>query len=191
VSIKFTVFGSVPGGQSSWRGQWNVMAADWIVMPLARSSSRKSVTVFPASTSATSLEGRGSLMEELFTSHSLRDTTIVKHALCCGGFALQARLAWPLTPYPMGPNRVNVRDDADIARIFKQRIMRRILDLAVKSCNDERSRWLPGRPAQLRETAPHGRSPAQQRRGDHDYDQVVSDSIILRKPSTRLMGLEV
>lgn len=33
-------------------GQVNVMAADWIVIPLARSAGRKSVTVLPSSTSA-------------------------------------------------------------------------------------------------------------------------------------------
>lgn len=32
-------------------GQLNVMAADWIVIPLARSAGRKSVTVDPSSTS--------------------------------------------------------------------------------------------------------------------------------------------
>ena len=32
-------------------GQENVIAADWIVIPLARSAGRKSVTVLPSSTS--------------------------------------------------------------------------------------------------------------------------------------------
>jgi hypothetical protein len=33
-------------------GQWNVMAADWMVIPRALSAGRKSVTVEPSSTSA-------------------------------------------------------------------------------------------------------------------------------------------
>ena len=37
------------GGEEG--GQWKVMAADWIVMPRARSAGRKSVTVEPSSTS--------------------------------------------------------------------------------------------------------------------------------------------
>lgn len=37
---------------SCWKGgQWNVTAADWIVIPRSRSAGRKSVTVDPSSTS--------------------------------------------------------------------------------------------------------------------------------------------
>jgi hypothetical protein len=48
--------GSWGGGGGVWvlggkGGQWKVIAADWIVMPRARSAGRKSVTVEPSSTS--------------------------------------------------------------------------------------------------------------------------------------------
>ena len=39
------------GSRTPVGGQWKVMAADWMVMPRARSTGRKSVTVEPSSTS--------------------------------------------------------------------------------------------------------------------------------------------
>lgn len=50
------VAGDGDGGGDSWLGggeggQENEMAADWMVMPRARSAGRKSVTVLPSSTS--------------------------------------------------------------------------------------------------------------------------------------------
>lgn len=40
-----------PLGSGGEGGQWKVIAADWIVMPRARSAGRKSVIVDPSSTS--------------------------------------------------------------------------------------------------------------------------------------------
>ena len=49
--------GRESGSDEAWvfvgdGGHENVIAADWMVMPLARSAGRKSVTVLPSSTSA-------------------------------------------------------------------------------------------------------------------------------------------
>lgn len=57
--MRLIVLGSRPGGQSDRGGHWNVMAADWIVMPRCRSRGRKSVVVLPWSTSGAGGEGGG------------------------------------------------------------------------------------------------------------------------------------
>lgn len=48
--------GVLDANGSAEGGQWKVTAADWIVIPLALSAGRKSVTVDPSSTSNRSVK---------------------------------------------------------------------------------------------------------------------------------------
>lgn len=51
--MRLMIFGSTPGGHLSFGGHLKLIAADWMVIFLCASSSRKSVVVLRSSTSRT------------------------------------------------------------------------------------------------------------------------------------------
>jgi hypothetical protein len=108
-------------------GQWKVIAADCMVIPLALSAGKKSVTVDPSSTSV--LNGKllnyfkiGTILA-VFTSNPIGITTIIEHTLCGCCLPLTRISAFNIkSMYHIATNRIDMGYDTNISGPVQSRI---------------------------------------------------------------------